>query len=314
MLTRMSKSGMSQFLITFEYDARNSDTDNGTSLSAFDGICARVSRQKASIPVHWQLTKTLKDATSILYGKLHIPLFFWHCHWAPSSLDDSFVRNDLRQLLVDTTLSSPISPRTSSLKNDDSSGSGVDDTDEQEAPSRREFVWARTGAEPDLQTVSITLREIQQQFKKAIYWRNASCGVSRPRIVSLQFLIAALTWKRRSFWDLRWQRVQSWWLRIPLFTRFALFVVNEWNAQGYEHWFSLSFLLWAHTFLLSSLQHGWLEQCNFCSPSILMTSLTAVIAKSEMDPGVSGAWSVWIAQAKWVSNIWGSMDSLSNLL
>jgi hypothetical protein len=41
----MSKSGMSQFLITFEYDARTSDADNGISLSAFDGICARVSRQ-----------------------------------------------------------------------------------------------------------------------------------------------------------------------------------------------------------------------------------------------------------------------------
>ena len=95
----------------------------------------------------------------------------------PSSLDDSFVRNDLQQLLADTTLSSPISPRARSLKNDNSSG--VEDADEQEAPSRREFVWARTGVEPDLQTLSTPLREIQQQFKKAIYRHKLTKSVMR---------------------------------------------------------------------------------------------------------------------------------------
>jgi hypothetical protein len=41
-----SETGMIQFLISFEYEAGN-DTDDGASLSTFDGICARVSFQCA---------------------------------------------------------------------------------------------------------------------------------------------------------------------------------------------------------------------------------------------------------------------------
>jgi hypothetical protein len=35
---------MNQFLISFEYDTQT-NTDEGASLSVFDGICARVSYQ-----------------------------------------------------------------------------------------------------------------------------------------------------------------------------------------------------------------------------------------------------------------------------
>jgi hypothetical protein len=83
------------------------------------------------------------------------------------SLDDSIVRDDLRQLLADTAPSSLAAHTASSSRSDNLSG--LADTDDQEARSRREFIWVGMDAEPDIQLLfSAPLRKIQQQFKKAI--------------------------------------------------------------------------------------------------------------------------------------------------